>query len=102
MSIVERIRFRSKNGRKPTLRYFDEAYYLREYPEVAAHDLSPIEHYLLIGWKNRNDPGPDFSTHGYLDANPDVAAIRVCPLLHFLQHGMAEGRTGWETSASGG
>lgn len=93
-------KFSGKAGRRPVLRYFDEAYYLLEYPEVAQHELTPLEHFLLIGWKDRNDPGPDFSTGGYLSANPDVSAIRVNPLLHFLEHGMAEGRTGWEKEAS--
>jgi hypothetical protein len=90
---------RSANN-KPTLRYFDEKYYLLEYPSVYDHELSPLDHYLLVGWKDRLDPSAEFSTNGYLNANPDVSAIRVNPLLHFLQHGKAEGRTGWEKSAT--
>lgn len=86
--------------KKPTLRFFDEKYYISQYPDVADHDFSPLEHYLLIGWKDRYDPSAAFSTRGYLEANPDVSAIRVNPLLHFLQHGLAEGRTGWEKVAS--
>ncbi|MET3695041.1 hypothetical protein [Methylobacterium goesingense] len=85
---------------KPILRYFDESYYLREYPHVADHDLSPVEHYLMIGWKDRYDPGPEFSTKGYLDANPDIIGSKQNPLIHFLQHGMAEGRIGWEKNPS--
>jgi hypothetical protein len=100
MSFVQKLRLVPKSFKKPTLRYFDESYYHRNYPDVAQHELSPLEHYLLIGWKDRNDPGPEFSTRGYLNANQDVAAIRVCPLLHFLQNGMAEGRTGWEKRGS--
>jgi hypothetical protein len=89
-----------KISSKPTLRFFDEKYYTSQYPDVASHELSPLEHYLLIGWKDRYDPSTLFSTRGYLSANPDVAAIRINPLLHFLQHGLAEGRTGWEKSTS--
>lgn len=100
MSFVPKLRIGPKGNKKPVLRYFDEAYYLRKYPEVKLHEFSALEHYLLIGWKDRNDPGPEFSTRGYLNANPDVFAIRVNPLLHFLQHGMAEGRTGWEKRGS--
>lgn len=81
---------------KPLLRYFDEKYYLREYLEVADHELSPLEHYIVIGWKIGYDPGPDFSTMGYLNANPDIVGSRQNPLMHFLQIGMAEGRIGWE------
>ena len=29
----------------------------------------------------------------YLAAYPDVAAAHIDPLTHFLQHGMAEGRS---------
>ena len=51
------------SGRKPTLRYFDEAYYLREYPEVSEHELSPLEHFLrncsppLRGCRGENGVG---------------------------------------------
>ena len=37
-------------------------------------------------------PGPLFDTKWYLEANPDVAAAGVNPLLHFLRHGAREGR----------
>ena len=84
---------------KPAIRYFDETYYLRTYPEVADYQFSPLEHYLFIGWRLRYDPSAEFSTDGYLNANPDVSAIRMNPLLHFLQHGLAEGRKGWDRRA---
>lgn len=85
-----------KHKAKPAIRYFDEKYYLRTYPEVAEYQFSPLEHYLFIGWRLRYDPSEEFSTEGYLTANPDVSAIRMNPLLHFLQHGLAEGRKGWD------
>jgi serralysin len=34
-----------------------------------------------------------FSTNGYLTGYPDVAAANINPLQHFLQNGMAEGRS---------
>lgn len=98
LSLVRKLT--GSSSRKPTLRYFDEAYYLREYPEVSEHELSPLEHFLLFGWKLRYDPSAEFSTQGYLDANPDVIGSKISPLIHFLQHGKAEGRKGWQKGGS--
>ncbi|MGT2485378.1 hypothetical protein ACU4GA_03820 [Methylobacterium oryzae CBMB20] len=42
------------------------------------------------------DPSGHFSTDGYLDANPDVRVAGINPLVHFLEVGFAEGRTGWQ------
>ncbi|GJE26063.1 hypothetical protein [Methylobacterium organophilum] len=81
----------------PQLRFFDEGYYVSSYPDVLHQRLSPLEHYLLIGWREGRDPGPYFSTVGYLEANSDVARDdRINPFIHFLEYGLKENRTGWE------
>lgn len=74
---------------------FDEAYYLRAYRDVEQFPGTPLQHYLLFGWKEGRDPSAGFSTNGYLAANPDVKAGGVDPLTHFLEIGLAEGRPGW-------
>ena len=51
---------------------FDEAYYLRSYPDVAQFGGTPLEHYLEYGWKEGRDPSAGFSTDGYLAVNGDV------------------------------
>ncbi|WP_121118345.1 hypothetical protein [Croceibacterium ferulae] len=56
----------------------------------AARD--PLGHYCRRGWRDGLDPGPWFSTAGYLDAHPDVARAGTNPLLHFITSGQQEGR----------
>ena len=71
---------------------FDARWYLRQYPAVAQSGLSPLAHYLTIGWKQGFSPGPDFDSGWYLDWYRDVAAADCEPLLHYLRHGINEGR----------
>jgi hypothetical protein len=71
---------------------FDEAWYLQHYPEVAQSQMAPVEHFLRLGAMERKDPGPEFSTMGYLRNNPDVEGAGVNPLVHYIAHGKAEGR----------
>ena len=54
--------------------------------------MASVLHYVRIGWKAGLDPSADFSTEGYLSANPDVRRAGINPLVHFVQHGRAEGR----------
>lgn len=49
-------------------------------------------HYLTRGAQDGSDPGPGFSTRGYLEAYPDVAMAGLNPLLHYEEHGCSEGR----------
>lgn len=73
-------------------RFFDWRHYARQAGLVGEDGASAACHYLNEGWRAGLDPGPDFSTGGYLRANPDVAAAGVNPLLHYLRDGCAEGR----------
>ena len=59
---------------------------------MADAGINPIRHYLSFGAFEGRDPGPKFSTIGYLERYPDVAKANVNPLLHYLRHGKAEGR----------
>jgi glycosyltransferase involved in cell wall biosynthesis len=72
---------------------FDKAWYLAQYPDVAAIGIDPVEHYLRIGALLRRQPGPAFDTGYYLDSNSDVASDGVNPLLHYLRCGRGEGRS---------
>lgn len=74
---------------------FDELYYRYHYRDIPAK-MDAAQHYLAYGWKENRDPSAGFSTRGYLDRNPDVVAAKINPLLHFLDHGLAEGRVGWQ------
>lgn len=72
--------------------WFDSAWYLSQYPDVAAASIDPVAHYLERGAYEGRDPGPDFSTSGYLEANPDVGHSELNPLVHYLLYGSEEGR----------
>lgn len=50
-----------------------------------ASDEDLLMHYLTIGWRQRWDPSPQFSTEAYLKAHPDVAQSGICPLVHFAR-----------------
>ena len=72
---------------------FDEAYYRRRYPDVAASRLTPLAHFVLEGAYEGRDPHPLFDTAHYLRRYPDVAAAGVNPLSHYRARGAFEGRS---------
>jgi hypothetical protein len=71
---------------------FDAPWYLREYPDVAKSDSSPVEHYLAEGYLRGCRPNPMFDTRWYLGRYEDVRRAGVNPLLHYLTDGYREGR----------
>ncbi len=71
--------------------YFDESWY-RQHNPGESEAVSGVEHYLRHGAESGLDPGPLFSTTGYLEAHPDVAQAGMNPLVHFLRYGQYEGR----------
>jgi FkbM family methyltransferase len=73
--------------------FFDKAWYLAHYPDVASAGIDPVLHYLKYGATEGRDPGPGFDTLWYLETNPDVATAGLNPLYHFAKAGRKEGRT---------
>ena len=73
---------------------FDDAYYLRSNPDLAAKGVDPVKHYLRRGAAQGRDPSPDFSTTGYLRSNQDISKSGVNPLVHYLRHGQGRGAHG--------
>ena len=71
---------------------FDEDYYLKKYPDVAASGIDPLKHYLIYGGNEGRDPGPIFSSKFYLSENPDVKRLGINPLWHYITYGKKEGR----------
>lgn len=63
---------------------FDGAWYLREYPAVAASGISPALHYLRRGARKGRNPGPHFDTADYVAKHPDLPR-RANPLLHYVE-----------------
>ena len=71
--------------------YFDEQWYLNEYPDVGAMGMCPAAHYLRIGAMIGRNPGPGFDGARYLKNHGDVAASQLNPMLHYLNHVHLEG-----------
>jgi GT2 family glycosyltransferase/glycosyltransferase involved in cell wall biosynthesis len=72
--------------------FFDVDYYLQQWPALLVENCDPIVHYLGDGWRQKADPGPNFSTSSYLATNDDVRAAGINPLVHYLRSGKNEGR----------
>lgn len=71
---------------------FNQDWYYKQYPDVAAAKMDATVHYLRFGAAEGRNPGPDFDGNWYLEANPDVAAAGLNPLLHYLEYGVNEAR----------
>jgi len=70
---------------------FDNDWYKRKYPDVAASGIDPCFHYLKHGAFEGRDPHPLFSTGHYLERYPAVKSSGINPLLHYLRYGWKEG-----------
>jgi hypothetical protein len=68
---------------------FDAEWYSRR---NRVNRRSAIRHFLAVGAQGGADPSPLFSTKSYLSRYPDVAAAKMNPLVHYLFHGVEEGR----------
>jgi hypothetical protein len=76
-----------------TSEYFDAQWYLDTYPDVAASNTNPAEHYLKFGAKEGRFPSPRFDGNWYLKRYPDIAIADINPLIHFIKFGISEGRS---------
>lgn len=72
--------------------FFDAAWYLCTYPDVAESGGRPAVHYLYHGALEGRAAGPRFDTAFYLARYPDVRESGINPLVHYLQSGRQEGR----------
>ena len=71
---------------------FDEKYYLKKYPSVRNARISPLNHYLYHGFKEKKQPGKLFDNNFYLKKYKDVRESGENPLVHYVLHGKKEGR----------
>ena len=72
--------------------YFDNDYYLNNYPQVKELNIEPIIHYLTIGWKLGFNPNSEFDNDFYLNTYDDVKITNKNPYLHYIEKGKKEGR----------
>ena len=65
--------------------FFDEAWYVRAYPDLRHTGMPPSFHYLRYGAQEHRDPSPRFSTQRYLWLHPEIDPGVINPLVHFLK-----------------
>lgn len=70
---------------------FDKAFYLRTNPTVP-EKTDEILHYLMMGHKENADPCEKFNTKMYKLDYPETCEYDMCPLVHYLRIGKAEGK----------
>ncbi|MDQ0042405.1 glycosyltransferase family 4 protein [Variovorax boronicumulans] len=71
-------------------RLFDPDWYLKTYPHLKGQD--PYLHFLRHGGFEGLKASEDFDCDWYGEIYPDVVLHHVNPLLHYLKHGIKEGR----------
>jgi glycosyltransferase involved in cell wall biosynthesis len=64
---------------------FDGAWYLKEYQDVAAAGVDPLDHYLNDGALEGRNPGPKFNTKKHLRRFPLLRRGGVNPLVHHIR-----------------
>lgn len=72
--------------------FYDAEWFRSEYPKLVSDGTNPIKYLVASEMTEIVSPGPNFSSIGYLEEYPDVAAAQVNPFYHYLLWGAAEGR----------
>lgn len=78
-------------------KHFDAEYYIAQNPDVMDKCITPLLHYMTIGWIEMRDPSPKFSTSYYLRKNKDIMRQGINPFLHYHRHGHRES---WRSATS--
>lgn len=71
---------------------FSPDYYLNNNKDVDPKKVSPLIHFLVLGWKERRNPNINFNIDYYLSTYADIAQQGVNPFLHYIEKGWREGR----------
>lgn len=64
---------------------FDASYYLAHYPEVQVSGLTPLEHFLDVGWQKGYQPNLSFNVKAYLATHPELNEASTNPYAHYLR-----------------
>lgn len=72
--------------------YFDAAWYLSTYPDVAEAGVDAVTHYRTNGFLEGRQPNALFNQKAYLEANPDLEGFEGDLFLHYVFFGAFEGR----------
>lgn len=72
--------------------FIDQDYYKSQVGNVNLSNAA--NHYVLFGEQRRINPHKNFDINQYLMLNPDVRNANISPFLHYVDHGIKEGRKG--------
>lgn len=75
---------------------FDPRWY-RAQPGGPTWAPNAVVHYATVGWRRGLNPSPRFDTRSYWRRYRDVRELDANPLIHYLLHGVKEGRLATET-----
>lgn len=67
--------------------FFDQAYYLKTYPDIARSDQDPFEHFVNFGSAEGRSPGPGFEAQWYKEEYLDPEGDLTEPLFHYIRVG---------------
>jgi glycosyltransferase involved in cell wall biosynthesis len=70
----------------------DLDYYSSRKADFSRHQVPVILDFLKTPQAKRTSPHPSFDPDFYLDRNPDIRDGSICPIEHFIEHGMREAR----------
>ncbi len=82
--------FAASNFVSLLIELLDPDWYLARYPDIAAANLDPVQHFTRYGAAEKRNPNAYFDGAWYIEHYPDVAASGLNPLTHYLQAGAAE------------
>jgi glycosyltransferase involved in cell wall biosynthesis len=68
--------------------WFDAEYFRDSNPDLAGHELSPLDYFVRRGWREGRNPNAWFDVGAFLDAYPEVRKLGTNPLTYFYLTGM--------------
>ncbi len=84
------VRHGHKENRNPN-KFFNTKLYREKYLN-AEDNINPLHHYITNSSSHNCKTSDFFDGHYYLSNNPDVLKSGMNPLVHYLRHGIKEGR----------
>ena len=63
---------------------FDPEWYLEQNPDVKAHNMDALKHYIKFGWREGRSPCAFLNQEEYLDKFPELAYKDITPLFHYI------------------
>lgn len=67
--------------------FFDQAYYLKTYPDVVRSEQDPFDHFVNFGSAEGRSPGPEFEAQWYKEEYLEPEGDVTEPLFHYIRVG---------------